>query len=184
MRALILIVFLGGCFADMRFGASGPVGSKSGGTGPDVEFGVGGEHRGKRIRAGGGLHLGAHLADGKEFAPLGVMGRVDVGLTTPNDRGGRLIATAQASMGIARGFPGTDGNSLDGTYAQMFLGLGFGGTSCNEPQKVEGDHVALGVLATRCSPSNGDGYWLLGGALSFSFGLNLSKVSEAFSEKD
>jgi len=174
-----------GCFAGMQFGGSGPVGSTNGGAGPDVTLGFGGEHRGERVRAGGGLQVGGHFSDPDAFIPFGALGWLDVGLTKPNQRGARLVATAQLSLGFARGYANRDGSAApDGDYAQMFLGLGLGSTRSNEPRKLEAGHVALGLLVTRFSPENGDGYWLLGGALSLSFGLNLSKVSEAFSEKD
>ncbi len=185
IRALLPLALLSGCFAGAQLGGSGPVGSSNGSSGPDIALGFGGEHRGERVRAGGGLHLGGHFSDNNGFIPFGAMGWVDVGLTEPNERGGRLLATGQLAVGFARGYPNTDSSpSPDGGYAQMFLGLGFGATRSNEPRKLEADHVALGLLLTRFSPEDGDGYWLLGGALSFSFGLNTSKISAAFSESD
>jgi hypothetical protein len=185
MRALLSSVFLVGCFADLRMGGSSPVGHGHGGAGPDLGIAFGAEHRGERIRAGGGLQLGARVSEENGFIPLGPMGRIDVGLTEPNQRGGRLLATGQLSLGIGRGFSGTDAPApSDGAYAQAFIGIGIGRTSWNEPRKLEASHVAIGLLATRFAPEQGDGYWLIGAALSFSFGINVDEVTNALGGDD
>lgn len=201
MRALLSLALLAGCFIDLRMGGSAPVGHGHGGSSGDIGFGFGGEHRGERIRAGGGLHVGVHGYDDKKrangFAQLGAMGRIDVGLTNPNELGGRIVATAQLAVGLANGFSeagGIDDESApDGTYTQMFLGIGIGATRSDERRerrKMDVRHITLGLLATRFFPfrdpfrDQGDSYWLIGAALSFSFGLNLDVVSDAFSGDD
>ncbi len=183
IRALLPLLLLSGCYTGLRLGESGAIGAGNGGAGTDVTLAFGGEHRGERVRASGGLQTGGHLGDKDGFIPVGALGSVDVGLTEPNRKGGRLIGTAQLSLGFARGvaIAASTPTPPDGTYAQLFLGLGFGGTSSPVPRNLEAGHATLGLLVTRFSPDGRPGYWIVGGALSFSLGLNLGEISAAVS---
>jgi hypothetical protein len=174
MRAVLAVVVVAGCYSDFRVGGSSPVGHGHGGAGVDLGVGLGAEHVGERIRAGGGFNFGYHGADnGISFVPIGLEGRIDVGLTEPNERDGRFVAVGQAAVGGA--FPEEDGGP-SGFFAQSFVGIGFGATKVTDPGKTVADHVAVGMLAMRFSPENGDGYWLLGAALSLSYGLDIDKL--------
>lgn len=188
MRVLLSIVAFAGCYADVRMGASAPIGHGHGSTGGDIGIGIGADHRGERIRAGGGFNLGGHLTDGKNgWVPLGGEGRIDIGLTEPNERGTRLVAVGLLALGIARGYSQSDDvPAHDGAYAQAFLGIGLGNTQLTypyEPRKLEAGSVAIGILMTRFAPfDDADSYWLIGGALSLSYGLSLNEISnDAFS---
>jgi hypothetical protein len=174
MRAVLVLVVATGCYSDFRIGGSAPVGHGHGGAGFDLGVGLGGEHRGERIRAGGGFNFGYHGADsGESFVPLGLEGRIDIGLTEPNEHGGRFMAVGHGALGV--GFAEEEMGS-GGFFAQTFIGLGYGATKAPDPGKIVADHVAVGMLAMRFSPENGDGYWLLGAALSLSYGLDIDEL--------
>ena len=179
-RMFLALVLVTGCYADLRLGGSAPVGAGHGGAGIDLGIGLGFEHRGDRIRAGGGLNTGVHGSDepnANSYVPLGAEGRIDVGLTEPNERGGRLIGVGQLALGYARSV--SDDPMMDtpgGVLAQAFLGLGLGATRLTYPGSIAAGSVSIGLLLTRFSPDPGDGYWMVGAGLSVSGGLDIAKV--------
>jgi hypothetical protein len=181
MRFVLPLLLLVGCYADARLGASSPVGPGHGGVGPDFSVGFGAAHRGGQVRAGGGLTVGTQGDDDHHYIPIGAEARIDVGITEPNDVGGRLVAVGQAAVGVAyRPEAPDEAMTSDGTFARVFVGVGIGATRSptTERKVIRAGSAAIGVLASRTFITDGDDYWQLGVALSLSFGLDIPTMFE------
>ena len=175
---LWLALALVGCYSDFRLGASAPVGHGHGSYGADVGVSAGGAYLGDGIRAGGGFVASVHAAEVGGFVPVGVEGRVDVGLSGPDDKGRRFSVTAYAMAGGEVGLSNQDGSggTPDGLVAQGFLGLGASAPRPASGDWIVGGAASLGVLVTRFAPDSGSGYWLVGIGLDVSASWDLDAI--------
>lgn len=170
MRWLVVLVAIGGCYGEVRPGASTALSSKHGGTGIDVDVGFGGELQTSAIRAGGGLYLGARIADTNGF-PLGVEGRLIFPVSGPLTRNGaHALGIVHAAYAFAHPFDSVD-NQRSGGLFHTFVGLGLGHTAPDHRLGVQAGHLGLGVTTSRATTDMGDHYWMIGVALEASFGI-------------
>jgi hypothetical protein len=170
VRSLVVLGFLAGCYGEFRPGTSTPLAGGHGGTGIDLDLGFGGEVQTPAIRAGGGLYLGARIADTNGF-PFGLEGRVIVPISGPLNRSAaHVLGVVHGALAFAHPFDSVD-NQRTGTLFHTFVGVGIGHTAPDRGLRVQPGHLAFGVTSSRATTDMGEHYWTVGGAVEVSFGI-------------
>lgn len=161
---------MSGCYGEFRPGISSPLSSHHGSTGVDIDTGLGVEVQTPYIRAGGGVWMGARVADTNGF-PLGVEGRVIVPISSSfSRRAARVLFILHEAIAFAHPFDEID-NAHTGVLYDTFVGLGVGHTAPDHRLGKLPGHLAVGVTAARASDDVGDHYWTVGVAVEASFGI-------------
>jgi len=168
-RTLVLLV-LAGCYADLRGGASVPVGFGHGDAGPEFMLAVGAEHAGDRLRIGGGIATGSRVAEGagEHYTATGIDGHMAVLLASHTP----WVAVAHVTIGDAKGVAeGPYGPAANGIFSEAFAGIGLGRTHEQPGSDSPRGHIAVGPSATWFRTDAGDSFWFVGGMLEVSLGF-------------
>lgn len=179
VAALLLVA---GCYTDVRTGASAPVGHGHGDAGADLDVALGAEHVDDTLRVGGGMVVGARLAEANGYVPIGIDGHMATQLT-PYVQGKAFnwLAVAHVSVGYGEGMATTSKlmapTPPNGVFNEAFVGIGLGATKEHPDSRVPRGHIAIGPQARWFRSDAGNSYWFLGASLELSFGFLLRSPS-------
>lgn len=174
-KVAVALLVTAGCYTDFRTGGTAPVGHGHGGAGADLEVAVGGEHVDDTLRIGGGMVLGARLADANGYIPLGLDAHMATQLTPyVYGKAFNWLAVAHISVGYGEGF-NTQQEPMaptppNGFFNEAFVGIGLGATREQPDARVPRGHLAIGPTARWFRTDAGNSFWFVGAAFELSFG--------------